>query len=110
MFPSIDSCTRAAHKSWSMLSPNYYYCRLYNGGIERLTLHCLSPTYALLNFLAVYKLDGKGCEGVEYTSELAMFYRSCIHSLLGGTKKNDLLLYLIAARHTLSVYITKHVC
>ena len=58
----------------------------------------------------VTKLDGRGRVGVDCTGELETFYQSCLRSILnvGHTTRNSIL-YVLAGKPPLSVYITKAV-
>ena len=56
------------------------------------------------------KLDGRGRVGVDCTGELGTFYQSCLRSILNvvNTIRNSIL-YVLARKPPLSVYITKAV-
>ena len=113
LLPMLDACANAACKSWSMLLAKLWALQWRDRG-TKLTLF-ESYLYSVMLFgsalWGVTKLDGKARIGVDCTGELCPFYKSCTRSLLRVARDfRDLLLYVIAAKHQLYVYITKSVC
>ena len=58
----------------------------------------------------VHLLDPKGRVACDCTGEVGAFYRSCTQTLLGVSRDTrNSITYVLAAKHPLSVYITKSV-
>lgn len=55
-------------------------------------------------------LDERGRIGVDRTGQMGVFYRSCLRRLLDlGTKVRNAILYILAARPPLRVFVAKAV-
>ena len=111
--PMIAARAVAAQRSWSALQAKLSALQWKDRG----TKLALYETYVRSVLLygsplwGVQRLDKKLRVGEDLTKDLGNFYRSCMRSIL--QVKRDIrnsLLYVIAAKHPLAVYITKAIC